>query len=444
MSDKDFDALFARKFEQSLRPKSGNWEDMSNRLNVRDSRRRWLIGGFLSGILLLLLGSNIFLWSKWQSASHSSNGSKPIIELRDTIVHTTTIYKFDTIYKKTILVQEAKGFSKNKTGFTQIPPPQYFDSKILKNKTGYINLINDNSKLDNNDLNKNSLSNNNAKLDNNDLSNNNAKLDNNDLSKDNLINDNAKLDNNGLNKNNLINDNAKLYNNDLVKTDSINNHVDNNDLNNKKPIILPIRNPLFSFRHPKLGLEIDYGSLSPKDFQYSWVAGAGLSSEIDITKRFILRGSVSYLFTHLQATTTNTSILQNSDISYPGANYEFETWSISKLPALRYSAGLQFSIGKPRWWQSYIVVGANGATVFAHEVKIDFKEKDKPEKKEVKHKETKQKTELNALYGGIGLNWQFSRRWLLQTEALYAQNLSKKYDWITPQYALKTRLLFEF
>jgi Outer membrane protein beta-barrel domain len=514
MSDKDFDSLFARQFEQSARSKPSNWTDLSKRLDKRDQHRRWLIGGILSGIFLLLGGGNIFFWSKWQTTLKDSKDSKSMVYIRDTVVHTTTIYQYDTIYKHTIVIQKDTRFQKKKGRFIETPieiATDFRANSFAKTDFNNLNLVNNDSKkpnliglktdLINNNFEKSNVSdfvkndfgksnlmdsvkndfgkpnlillktdsiyNNFEKLYVNDFVKNDFGKSNlmdsvkNDFGKPNLIGLKTDFIYNNFEKSNLIDfktdsiqkdfknqdsinvkmDSIQIH---LTKTDSVATDAASNKLKEQKAIIHVTKQGLWHFSSPKIGVEVDYGSLSPKDFQYSWVAGVGLGTEIELTKRLRLKGAVSYLFTKLQSTSSNTTLLANADISYPGVNYEFDTWSISKLPVLRYSAGVQYALGKRRQWQPYVVAGANGATVFAHEIKIDFKEKNKSEKKEVKHKEAQQKSELNAFYGGFGLNWQLSQRWHFQTEALYHHRLSKKYDWIIPQYVLKTQLLFEF
>lgn len=109
-------------FESRYDFSATEWQGLEARLNQHDMWRRtaWAL---LGGVLLLgLVGSNILLWRQNQalnqtlierfSALDSTQSTiekapfSPILTKTDTIVKRTIIYQFDTIYRKTTLVQD--------------------------------------------------------------------------------------------------------------------------------------------------------------------------------------------------------------------------------------------------------------------------------------------------------------------------------------------------
>ncbi len=106
------------------KPTPGGVVVLPNSVKNGFSQKRWLLPAMLSSLLLLLGVNGWFLWRLTQTTEKNALTSEKqkagqSARLYDTIIETKVIYRFDTIYKKVIIVQPISAESNLKTSLIE-------------------------------------------------------------------------------------------------------------------------------------------------------------------------------------------------------------------------------------------------------------------------------------------------------------------------------------
>ncbi|MBP6827167.1 MAG: hypothetical protein KA165_11465, partial [Saprospiraceae bacterium] len=135
MKNSDFDKIFAGKLSRLPGEpyRKEGWSGLSNSLDHHDRRRQWLLP-VLFPLLFLLAGGNLFWYLQWREIVRDNklSESKTTIIRSDTVIHSTVVYRYDTVYQT---ITDVRQFRAGQLNSISIPASSPFENARSNNLT---------------------------------------------------------------------------------------------------------------------------------------------------------------------------------------------------------------------------------------------------------------------------------------------------------------------
>lgn len=435
MENKDFDKIFAHKFKQipgeSYREEG--WSDLSGRMDAYERRgRRWMFPVLLP-LFGLLAAGNIFWWHQWREVErrHSQASGHTTTLLRsDTIVRTSIVYRYDTIYENTTLLRRYTpggintGDKQAQVDHTSLLTTSDKDiaSPISATKqqpvaeqapvfqdTNAVNYYE--SPLGQNIKNK-------------------------PLAQENPVEPPHTISHRVALPDSLSQTNEAVVDPAAAKTDSIFEYLLNNP-----PVTEKVRKPLLMFARPRLGVSVGWGNPLLEHKHSGYLLGAGIGADVELARNIRLGADVHYWNGRLKADETDE--LLGVEIPNPGSDYKLKYWETYSLPLVTYEFQLRYLIPLKQAWKPWFGVGTQGATYLPYEIEFDF-ENQNNQLEYFLQSQAKAITHWHGIMAMLGIEGQISPHFSLGAETYLLRHIGKKPGILDHQIGLKTRLYYSF
>ena len=431
MKDTDFDKIFAGKFARFAGKtyREEDWAELSHHLDAYGRRRRWMLP-FMLPLFLLLAGGNVFWWYQWREATlhNKSSDNHTLIIQTDTIVRTTTVFRFDTIYQAVTHVFPYRAERSNQPPTTPENPvsfPAY--SRISTHSTTQQPRATDAQTTagaisDPAEINKNTV--------------------------DKTMNADANQQAvvplaGGQEEPPGIADTAS--NSPHREISGAESKVIDKDTVQLSPTPEPVKkagSPAFYVARPRLGILAGWGSPSLPGKLSGSILKVGLSADIEVARNFRLGMSVSFDPASIKSSET-AALGDNTNIPDPGQDFTLKYWESSGLSAISYAMYLAYSLPAGKTWSPRIGVGAQAATFFPYDVEFEFKNQFNNLELHLPV-QSSTVTRWQGLLISVGLDAHLNRHITLGLEGYLLRRFDKKPTIMDNQVGLKTNLYYIF
>ena len=427
MENKDFDKIFAHKFNQIPGEPyhEEGWSDLSGRMDAH-GRRRWMLPVLLP-LFALLTAGNVFWWYQWREAAQRDNqGSGNVTTLlqSDTIVQATVVYRYDTIYQNITLVRRY-GIGETTTSklATQTNTSDIAsDTPAAQQQSAAgiapVTTEKEASKTQVNQEEKNAQGADNKQ----------------DIA-----------------KTNTEQDHTASHQPTSVDTASqiTGTHVDSTlfaadsmaALQPVQQMIPKLSTPFFTFGRPRLNISAGWGNPLLEHKRSGYLLGAGLGADMEIMRNIRLGADVHYWNGALEA--DETEELLGVEIPNPGSDYKLKYWEAYQLPTVTYSFYLRYQIPLKKAWTSWFGLGTQGVTYLPYNIEFDF-ENQNNELEIYLPGQAITVTHWHGVTGMAGIEKQIGLHFSLGAEAWLLRHIGKKPGILDNQIGLKTRLYYRF
>jgi len=324
MENNDFDNIFANKFRKLPGDaySEARWSSLSSRLDTHENRRnRWLLPVLLP-LFALLAAGNVFWWYQWREAVQTKPTGEGVTTLfqTDTVVKTTVVHRYDTIYQNTTVSR------RQYQGSLAFSEPQ-------ENQPHPHSGISHGQEATNPDIKGNTYSSQAEAIT--------------EIIPIGVAEPN-KMPDPGTSAEPTTSDasiNAKsiVENAGNAAPDSTAGHPDSTF---EKILTTPptkiSKSPLFYFARPRLGLTAGWSTPLTEHLREGYLLGFGLGTDVEIARNTRLGASLDYWTGKLES--EETEALTGVDVPNPGNNYELKHWETDQLAALTYALHLRYQI----------------------------------------------------------------------------------------------------
>lgn len=352
MQNNDFDNIFSHKFSQLPgEPYSGeNWSELSRRMDMHDRRRKgWLLSA-LFFLLGLLAGGNVYWWYQWREATRQWGAPHKETTLfqSDTIVHSTVVYRYDTIYQNIAPMGRA-GLASAAPSSGNAPSGSFSaqNSSAAGNNAARVHPLAPQPTL----IEPPAI----------------------DSVKQQLANGDAATP--------PLHTIVRQTPGDTVERAMPPRSVEAttaDTIENELLIPSPLpakksRSPFLYFARPRLGISATWGVPSLPHKSSGAVFGAGIRGDVEIARNFRLGAEIAYLQASLKSTDTQALEAIDIDIPNPGGDFHLKYWETNFLPAFTYALHLRYEIPLRGNWKPWLGVGGQAMTRLPFEVEYEFK-----------------------------------------------------------------------
>jgi len=429
MEDKDFDKIFAHKFNQIPGEPyhEEGWSDLSGRMDAHGRRRgRWMLPVLLP-LFALLAAGNVFWWYQWREAAQRNNqGSGNVTTLlqSDTIMQTTVVYRYDTIYQNITLVQQygigqtthAKYVTPtNTSAFTSNNPAEQQQS-AADVATGTVE--NEASKKQVNPEEKSTQGADNKQ----------------DIAKTNTKPGHA-VSHQAYSVDTASQITGTRVDSTLFAADSM------AALQPVQQMIPKLSTPFFTIGRPRLNISAGWGNPLLEHKRSGYLLGAGLGADMEIIRNIRLGADVHYWNGTLQA--DETEELLGVEIPNPGSDYKLKYWEAYQLPTVTYAFYLRYQVPLKKAWTPWFGLGTQGVTYLPYDIEFDFENQNNQVEIYLPG-QAKTVTHWHGIMAMVGFEGQISPHFSLGAEASLLRHISKKPGILDNQIGLKTRLYYNF
>jgi|GEM_PF-1602949 len=430
MENKDFDKIFAYKFNQMPGEpyREEGWSDMSGRIDAYERRRwRWMFPVLLP-LFGLLAAGNVFWWLQWREGAQRNNqGSGNVTTLlqSDTIVQTAVVYRYDTIYQNITLVRRynigetttAKHVTQTKTSaFASSTPAAQQQSaagiataKVENEATQtQINLVEKNTQgIDNKQ----------------------------DIAKMNTEPGHA-VSHQVTSVDTSSQITGTRVDSTLFAADSMAAYIQP-----VQQMIPKLSTPFFTIGRPRLNISAGWGNPLLDHKRSGYLLGAGLGADMELMRNVSLGADLHYWNGKIQA--DETEELLGVEIPNPGSDYKLKYWEAYQLPTVTYSFYLRYQIPLKKAWTPWIGMGTQGVTFLPFDIEFEF-ENQNNQLEIYLPGQTKAITHWHGMLAMAGIEKEIGPHFSFGAEAWLLRHIGKKPGILDNQLGLKTRLYYHF
>lgn len=420
MKNSDFDKIFAGKLSRLPGEpyRKEGWSELSNSLDHHDRRRRWLLPVLLP-LLLLLAGSNLFWYLQWRESvrDHKLSEGKTTIIRSDTIIHSTVVYRYDTVYQT---ITDIRQFRPGQLNSMSIPASSPFENAQPNNLTARqiepavstgITPETPPSALPGG-----------------------------------LFADTFSTNppaGQATTPSGFVPDESRPDIPEQPRPEPENPQKDTLSLlsDNTPEPVKKAGSPAFYIGRPRLSLHAGWGMPSTLEESSGSTFKTGISADAEIARHVRLSLGLSYDITSLSS--ESASALDPA-IPLPdlGQDFNLKHWEASS-PAFSYTLSLFYTLPVDRIWSPWIGVGGQAATFLPYDVEFEFKnqvtdiELYRPGLSETS-------TRLQGALLRVGLDAQLNRHFSLGIEGFMLRRLGKKSIVTDNLLGLRTNLFYIF
>lgn len=432
MKNNYFDQLFVRKFAQlpGVPYSREGWDEIAGRLDRYERRRRNWVLPVLLPLFGLLAAGNVFWWLQWKEAvAQRKDKDQPITLFQnDTIVQTTVVYRYDTIYQNIKLVHRQAA---NLAAAAKLPPVQeivqalsFSESNLSSGATaarknpdagfppavpGYVKPAQYPDSVQ-------------------------TILQNPETQP--VAHHNTAGPEHAVILQNTRDTLAQAAQPETAAVDSLAGQLMETPVPTKK-----LRSPRFFWARPRLGFSQGWSNPIVQHKNSGYLLGAGIGADVEIANNLRLAVDVHYWQGKLKA--DEAKALDDIDIPDPGSDYKLEYWEIYRLPSVSYALQLRYQISVKKRWQPWIGLGYQAATLLPFEIEFEFEnqlnniEITLPGKAEAR-------IQLQGILGSLGIERSFGSRFSLSAEGWLVRCIGKNSKILDQQIGLRTRFYYNF
>ncbi|MBV6442014.1 MAG: hypothetical protein EPGJADBJ_03712 [Saprospiraceae bacterium] len=425
MQDNDFDKIFNHKFGQLPgEPYSEeNWSELSHRINIHERRqRRWMLPVLLP--LFALLGAgNLFWWYQWREATKylHTTAKQTILYQTDTIVSTSVVYRYDTIYQNITLAKRhianvhrsfagsagqsepapVNTFSGNYSDTTAHPSALYpiaIGSLAGQNLQGSV--------------------------------------------KQQITNGDAAAPTQAI-VHMTPGDTSELTTPPPPSDDNAKDTLFENLLK-QSPLPIPkVQSPFLYVARPRLGLSAAWGLPGFPHKRSGFILGGGIRADVEIARNFRLGAEVAYQQASAKGDETEVLDALEVDIPDPGGDFKLKYWDVYSLPTFSYTLHLRYNIPLRGKWTPWLGVGGQVLTYLPFDIEYEF---------ENDNNELELHAPANALSGTgwhgtiflFGADYRLNPRLYFGIEGFLLRSFKEEPGMLDRQLGLKTSLSYKF
>ena len=433
MENKDFDKIFAHKFKQIPGEpyREDGWSDVSGRMDAYERRRRRWIFPVLLPLFGLLTAGNVFWWYQWRELT-KQNKHNVTLSQSDTIVRTSIVYRYDTIYQNTTLVRRYTA------GETSAVEGSIQPENLFRKSSPAKSANSDTPAAQQQPIAKTTPA----------------------LpgTKDVIIQDSAAIYSRQNVKNKqLAQENPtepahttsyrvplpdSLTQTTQAAAEPMEAEKDSTFeyLLNHPPIIEKVRKPLLTFSRPRLGLSVGWGNPLLEHKRSGYLFGTGLGADVEIARHIRLGTEVQYWQGKLKA--DEIEYLKGVEIPDPGSDYKLQYWETYRITALTYAFQLRYLFPAKKEWTPWVGIGTQGATFLPFEIEFDFENQNN--QLEIFERQAEAITHWHGLLFLAGIEKQISPHFSFGAEGFWLRHMGKTPGILDHQIGLKTRLYYNF
>lgn len=432
MKDKDFDNLFMHKFGQLPgEPASEEgWAKLSQRLDAHDRRySRWILPALLP-ICFLLAGGNVFWWRQWRDAAKVPVAEAAVTLLkRDTVVQTTVVYRYDTIYQ-TLVVAYRGGFPVMQQNAPIATPGKDVAADFLPDTvlasaktTGRFNPAPPsvgNPPLSGADISISSQDSVKQQFENGDA-----------LALGRTIVQKVPVDTSG-----------QLT--QMLK-ESIFDKPDSTfeKLLEQAPPTEKVRSSGVYFARPRLGISLGWGDLMLPTAQNGYVLNAGLRGDIEVARNFRLGAEFGYQRANMKVNDTQMLEQLGVEMPDPGSDFHLVCWE-TPLPVLIYSLHLRYELPLRSRFTPWLGLGGQWKTHLPTNIDFTFQNSTNDHELHIKEHNPERSTHWQGGLVMLGAEYQLGLRTYLGIEGYLMRRLDDKSSLLGNQLGLKASIYRKF
>lgn len=458
MKDNDFDKIFAHKFDQlGGEPyEEARWLELSRRIDAYERWKRWVLPALLP-LFAMLAGGNVFWWYQWHEAKQNEvpSGQRTMIVQSDTIVRSTVVYRYDTIYHNITHVQRysSETYRRFLPRDTQKNTSSAEDHSALKGisaredqlASSPAGVMGARASAENQSAPE-------------DIS---AREDQQASSPTGVMGAGAGASAAGQREKSDGLLNTSPSGKEPVSPDEpavalqqkpdgsrvLNKQEDTTGVSFPQPVQTPepvkkAGSPVFYIGRPRLSFDAGWANPSLPGKISGSIVQLGLSADMEIARNFRLGLSAHYDRTSLKS--NNTIALGNQvRIPMPGQDYSLKYWETYHLPALSYDLQLAYSLPIHSMWSPWIGVGGEATTFFPYSVEFEFENEVNNIEKHLPV-ETETYTRWQGMLLMAGVDAHLNQHVALGLEGFLLRRFDKKPVVSDNQIGFKTRLYYIF
>lgn len=444
MDDKNFDKIFQRKLNDlpGIPASEANWTALSGRLDAHEGRRKkWLVP-----FLLFLIGllSGFPIWSgfqMYQSGQFNARSTEQLTIKRDTIIQTTTIYRYDTVYIRNTPTYSTFSLRNTISG-TGTAVSQNTTVYSDKTTTSLPNTgmdVAQNTKALPSDKTSTSSPTNSEKVTqipttNSDKTTTSTPTNGADVAQNSTTNSDKT-------STSTPTTNANAAENTTENSEKIPEPVPGADSLQRITVKVK-RAPRIFLQRPQLGLSFGRSTPVLAGLESGAILQTGLVGNIEVMRGLRLEAGVQYQQAKMKS--EETSALENLvTIPNPGSNYSLDYWETYKLPMLTYSAHLRYQIGSWFQFSPYIGIGGRVKTVLPFEIEYEF-EDDINQLELNEPGATRATTSWQGFTHTVGIERNTAKNYTLALEGIWLKNWGGPADIFNEHWGINARIMYRF
>lgn len=421
MENKDIDNIFAHKFGQMPGDAyaEGQWSSLSSRLDTHENRRRrWLLLVLLP-LFALLAAGNVFWWYQWREAvrfNHSQEDTTTLFQT-DTVVTTTVIHRFDTIYQNTTIALRQYQGTMTLSEQQEYPIQTRADINNGAASTAPANKEKTNTK----------------------------QAEDASVTKPNAATDATDPFKPGVTveaKPAVTPECAETVDNPAHK-EVATDHSDSTSEQNLKtpPPTQKVKSPAFYVARPRLGISAGWSTPLSEHSPKGYLLGFGLAADVEMVRNLRLGAAFDYWTGKLEA--QETEGLTWVDVPNPGNNYDLKHWETGQLAALTYALNLRYQIPLKSNWTPWVGMGAQATTQLPFDIAFEY-ENEVDDEELTLTEQTKTQTHFQGMLLLLGVESKIGRQFSWGAEGFWLFPLAEESGMLNNQLGLKTRLYYHF
>jgi hypothetical protein len=433
MDDKDFDKIFQRKLNDvpGIPASEANWMALSGRLDAHDGRRKrglvpflWLLVGLLSA-LHLWSGYQVYRFGHTQAERTSNTLTK-----RDTVIQTTVIYRYDTIY-----IQGAV------SRFSTTPPNTVYSSFGRTTAAPGANLSAHPHDKDSGVRQTTVMAT--APVITPDSTSTTARqaL----IAAETFAQPSAVA--NVQNNTSLAPISASGAANEPLANALSSRVAETDSTREYEPVPVAPLSPAKRlrrtlFKRPQLGINVGRGTPVIPEMESGALWQTGLTGNVEVLPGLRLEAGVQYQQSRMKSEVA-TAINHLVTVPNPGSDYTLEYWETYRLPMLTYSAQLRYQLGT--WWRlmPYAGVGARVKTVLPFELEYEFE--DGINQLELNEPGAERATtSWQGFTHLLGMEREMGKNYNFALEGIWLKNWGQPADIFSEQWSINARLMYRF
>jgi hypothetical protein len=429
MKDSDFDKIFAGKFSRlaGATYREENWRELSYQLDAYGRWRQWLLP-VLIPLLALLAAGNIFWWFQWRevNAQKKISENQTVIIQRDTIIHTTTVYRFDTVFLTDTRVFSTRAQSLNSVrlpsqsavfmpsgrriaGGQNIRQPLRSDTRASDGTIpGPPGLIPPADYATNTNAGRDAA----------------IPITGSREGPDGIADTAGSVSQREI---------PELIDRDTIFQLSI-------------PTPEPVKkagSPAFFYiARPRLGFFAGWGTPPLSGVLSGPILKLGFSADVEVARNVRLGMCVGFDRAWIKSESTK-AFDDDIVIPDPGQDFKLEYWKAQGLQTLSYTLQLQYTLPVGKTWSPRIGAGVQAATIFPFDLEFEFEDDDNDVEISLPFQNSTI-TRLQGMLMTLGLDVPLNRRTTLGLESYFLRRFDKKETFIDNQLGLRTTLFYNF
>ena len=417
MDDKNFDKIFQRKLDDlpGMPASEANWTALSGRLDAHEGRRKkWLVP-----FLLFLIGllSGFPIWSgfqMYQSGQFNARSTEQLTIKRDTIIQTTTIYRYDTVYIRNTPTYSTFSLRNTISGT---------GTAVSQNATVYSDKTTTSSPVNGIDVAQHTKS---------------LPFDKTSTSSP---TNSENVTQNPTTHSDQTTNNANAAENTTENSEKIPEPVPGADSLQRITVKVKRASRIF-LQRPQLGLSLGRSTPVLAGLESGAIFQTGLVGNIEVMRGLRLEAGVQYQQAKMKS--EETSALENLvTIPNPGSNYSLEYWETYKLPILTHSAHLRYQIGSWFQFSPYIGIGGRVKTVLPFEIEYEF-EDDINQLELNEPGATRATTSWQGFTHTVGIERNAAKNYTLALEGIWLKNWGGPADIFNEHWGINARIMYRF